>query len=232
MLEKPTNKDIRNAYELLIDSPAYIEELKQFEKDLVYKFAQNEFNKEYLELTKFTVLNENYPYPDQYKNNHIQYWADTITPPKYNNAKSVIDLINDSKIKIDPKLKTDYKADFSEEQINRLFDYFNPEIIETNFKTFTKVFTGSQKSTADKIIWKPIGRNKHPNIKALLDLFYFIIKFFSIEISDKELFNYINQNFVALNGNNIYPKYSNKSNPPNKTQSELFVEFEKIFKTL
>lgn len=128
--------------------------------------------------------------------------------------------------------KSVFTLNFTDEQLLKLYDYLHTDILETDIYTFKEVFKGNEKTVSNKIIWKPIGKNKLPNIKALLDLFYIIIEYFNITITDQALFKYIKTNFIAENGKEINPKTANKSNPPKSSQSELYLDFEMFFRTL
>lgn len=227
-----TNIEISQHFSKLIETPSFIETLNTYEKDEVLKYTE----KRHLEAVGFIYEiishNPNYHYPENDKENPFEHFAKGNS--HYKEAKFVIDLINKSNFKSEPKqiLPISFPANFSDPQLQKLFNYLNPNIIETDIYIFKEVFTGIGKSVDNKITWKPIGRNKHPNIKALLDLFYITIEYFNISITDKVLFKYLNTNFIDKKGKDINPKTANKSNPPKSSQSELYYDFEKLFKTL
>jgi len=220
-----TKNEVKELYTRLYEIPAFVETLNQYEKAEVLTFAK----KMLIEATGLSIEilsnNPNYSYPEKFKTNPLDYWNEHND--SYKQAKFVIDLLT-NKLNVN----TIFKAELSEQQIEKLFAALYPNFIETDIDIFSNLLTGKQKSTTKQIIWKPIGRNKQPNIKALLDFFYIMIEKFNIKIVDKVLFDFINKNFISINGKKIMPKSANKSNPPKIPQSEFYLQFEKLFKTL
>ncbi len=219
-----TPKEIKETYLKLIETPSLINRLDQYTKDEVLKFA----NKELEKITRIAIdfLNaKNYKYPDKYKNNKLEYWR--TRNPDYKKIMFVIDLLTK-----EPEQNISFKINFSDFQLKLLYSKLIDTYIVTNYETFEEVFTGNKRTSDIKIIWRPEGKNRQPNKKALLDLFYIVYEKFNIDIKDKLLFEYISNNFCNQKGVDIIPSYANKSNPPIRPFSEDYPYFESIIELI
>jgi len=229
----------------LAKNPKFIDKLTEYEILEIESYAKAMLTESEKEAFNMANANPKYNYPENYKNNHLQYWlVSTHNNTDYFNCKKVLNIIEtkisksnsnptdekpvnqilDKNSKIIP-LPNGYNSGLNQTQINFLYRQLTIHGKYIDVKTDIKHFQAIFKNTPLPNDFKTIKRNKKFTNTLLA---YFI----------SELFQKDNQNDfwsiaqICFGVNNLRQSFQNFYNTNKNHKPKGFQPFDEIFKTI